>query len=630
MPVIDPAQTRAALDKLGSSPGKDLKPRRLGAGLVPPTNRWFSGLVFGDQPQPVFSYPLSFGLEQGGFGFGLPDVQTTEKTIMGGYRPSVKVSVAGAADWKVTAYDELSITLGDRTHRVMIAQGSPYVWFSADEKTTLTTNVNFVEKDGVMVATDASGSYGLVLDKARVQGTTITLEAGGRATWFAVPTGGSAKTLAEHAAPLTGTGVSWQVAGEKVTTRLRYQTATGTSAFGALPHQRAALVDTTCDLGTYSTILGEMALCAGKELAFSTPEHPAVPTLDVSGLSEPQKDELRRQIGADIANAKPYAADTYFGGKHLHRDAQLYALAKQLGAPEAAGLMQKLTQAMDRWTNPEGCGTVSEYCFTYDATNKGIVGKVSTFGSDEFNDHHFHYGYFLYAAALLARDDPALVEKYRPVVNLLAADIASSSPSAQFPVRRNFDAYAGHSWASGTSPFADGNNQESSSEAVHAYAGLKLWAEVSGQQSLAEQATWMQSLEASTALAYYVNFDTSETVYQGYGHTISPLIFGGKRDYATWFSPEPAAALAIQVLPMSPSMAYLQTNPERIGKNLAEGLGTKGFNQPYGDVLLMYAGMQGAKQRGQALVDARKYPLAQMDDGLTRTYLLAFLMTLKH
>src|SRR5690348_16547927 len=33
---------------------KNLDAKRLAKGLIPPTNRWFSGLVFGDQAQPVF------------------------------------------------------------------------------------------------------------------------------------------------------------------------------------------------------------------------------------------------------------------------------------------------------------------------------------------------------------------------------------------------------------------------------------------------------------------------------------------------------------------------------------------------------------------------------------------------
>ena len=51
------------LQGVSQAAGKDLKPERLGEGLVPPTNKWFSGLVFGDTAQPVFPLPLSFGVD---------------------------------------------------------------------------------------------------------------------------------------------------------------------------------------------------------------------------------------------------------------------------------------------------------------------------------------------------------------------------------------------------------------------------------------------------------------------------------------------------------------------------------------------------------------------------------------
>jgi len=82
-----------------------------------------------------------------------------------------------------------------------------------------------------------------------------------------------------------------------------------------------------------------------------------------------------------------------------------------------------------------------------------MIGLAASFGSDEYNDHHFHYGYFLYAAGVLCADDSALAAKLAPVMDLLAADIASPTDTGFFPQWRPFDAYASHSWASGTSPF---------------------------------------------------------------------------------------------------------------------------------------------------------------------------------
>lgn len=62
-----------------------------------------------------------------------------------------------------------------------------------------------------------------------------------------------------------------------------------------------------------------------------------------------------------------------------------------------------------------------------------------SYGSDEFNDHHFHYGHFLYAAGLLAAGDPALAERWAPVADLVAKDYGSPSASSHFPAHRTFD-----------------------------------------------------------------------------------------------------------------------------------------------------------------------------------------------
>jgi endo-1,3(4)-beta-glucanase len=221
-------------------------------------------------------------------------------------------------------------------------------------------------------------------------------------------------------------------------------------------------------------------------------------------------------------------------------------------------------------------------------------------------------------------------------LNLLAADIGSSanggkgssSETAHFPDRRTFDPYAGHSWASGTAPFADGNNQESSSEAVTAWNGLALWGKATGNANLETEATWMLSSEAQSGLAYWTNFDSSQPVYAGYEHKIVPLNWGGKRDYATWFSPEPAAMLGILVIPMSPSSTYLAGDSRRIEANVAEATGGT-FDQKFGDYLLMYSALAGEQQRKAALAAAERLDDKWIDDGNSRSYLLAWLISLK-
>ena len=59
----------AVSDAIAQLPQESVAPvtaMRLAEGLIPPTNRWFSGLVFGDAPQPVFPLPLAFSLIIGG------------------------------------------------------------------------------------------------------------------------------------------------------------------------------------------------------------------------------------------------------------------------------------------------------------------------------------------------------------------------------------------------------------------------------------------------------------------------------------------------------------------------------------------------------------------------------------
>ena len=136
----------------------------------------------------------------------------------------------------------------------------------------------------------------------------------------------------------------------------------------------------------------------------------------------------------------------------------------------------------------------------------------------------------------------------------------------------------------------------------------------------------MLSTEAQAGLDYWTNFDNAEPIYSGYGHKIVTLNWGGKRDYATWFSPEPAAMLGILVIPMSPASTYLGGDPERITANVEEATSGK-FDQKFGDYLLMYAALAGDDQRKTALDKARTLADEWIDDGNSRAYLLAWLMT---
>ncbi len=602
---------------------------RLADGLIPPTSRWFSGLVFGDSPQPVFPLPLSFAVSATGFEFGVPAITSAPDSILGPHNPAIVVDI-GADRSFVRAYDDASVTLSavnaadEEIGTITIAQGSPVVTFTAARSVDAQLSGSYQQvTEGVWQATSGGDSYGLVT-AAELTASVLSLSEGQSASWVAVPSGGDLSALAPRVSPLSSTRVSWSVTADAATTTLSYVSAGGTLV-ATMPHHRAALAPgTRCGLGDYRSVYGRMELCRTDSLSWSTPAVEPTANLDLSNLGDDDRALLRQQLAADLPDEAALAADTYFGGKALARLANLLEVALQLGADaEAAMLREKLGTALREWTDPTGCETRAERCFVYDPEGRGVIGVLPSFGSDEFNDHHFHYGYFLYAASVAARDDAALRDDIAPVINLLAADLATSGEASYFPNRRVFDVYAGHSWASGFSPFADGNNQESTSEAVNAWNGLALWAGVTGNEALADEARWMLSSEAASANSYWTNFDESDPVYAGFEHSITSLVWGGKRDYATWFSAEPNAKLAILLLPITPVSAYLATDAERVSRNLAEAT-AGGYDVQFGDYLLMYRALVDP---AGALAVARTLPDERIDDGNSRTYLLAWILS---
>ncbi|HAM27068.1 MAG TPA: 1,3-beta-glucanase [Microbacteriaceae bacterium] len=633
--VLPDSQIKSAIAKLPSKSVAKAPTMRLAHGLAPPTNRWFSGLVFGDKPQPVFPLPLSFGLTDSGFTLGLPAVTTTPDTITGGNTPSITVD-AGASSSEITAYDDVSVTVtqldgsGTQVGSTVVAEGSPLVSFTAAKKATLRLGQPFVPAGTGLWSAEIGGTtYGLRSSGTVGQdGTSLSLAKGATAVWFPVPKDGTLKTVAAHVAPLQSVTLAYSAESPIATTTLGYRTqGQKDTLIAALPHQQKTMTTPACALGSYPSVYGAMTLCAGTSLAWTAPVVTPSATLDVGSLTAAEKDELRSQLTEDVANAAELPKDTYFGGKALYRLANLLTLATQLGDAAAEKTVSAtLGAALRQWTNPAGCTTTTERCFVYDAKMKGLVGLTASFGSEQFNDHNFHYGYFLYAASIAAAKDVALRKDITPVMNLIAADLATSGPSKYFPDRRGFDAYSGHSWASGFSPFADGNNLESSSEAVSAWNGLALWSGVTGNSPLKREAIWMLSSEAASAKAYWTDFDSAAAPYQGYTHSVVSLNWGGKRDYATWFSAEANAKLGIQLIPMSPVSGYLAGDPARIAKNVAEAV-PAGYDVQFGDYLLMYAALGGAGQSKTALATARKLPEKFIDDGNSRSYLLAWIMT---
>ncbi|MFV0634042.1 glycosyl hydrolase [Demequina sp.] len=603
--------------------GGEVPTMRLAEDVTPPTNRWYSSLVFGEGSLPVFPKPLSVRPIDGGFSMGLTVPTASADAILAPAMDDVTVTIAGASGLgEVVAADPVGASLSWGEASLELAQGWPVAGVSAAGAVDVSLSVPFTEaEDGVWTASVGSSVYGAVVHSGTFDGSTAALEAGGSLQLFAVPEDGNAvdfaQALGEVASARTWEGT---VTADAAVTSVGY----GTSTVVTMPTARAEAAGLTCDLGTYATIDGEFAVCASDTVQWSVPLVSPAGTLDVSALSDSETEAVREALLLEAASLEPLPADTYFGGKALYRIANLLLVAEALGEDAtAASLQDTLATELKMWGDPERCENEDARCFTYDPVIKGVAGHTPSFGSEEFNDHHFHYGYLLYAAAIAGERDPALADEIGPVFDLVALDIAGRGDTALPPIRV-FDPVAGHSWASGYVPFADGNNQESSSEAVSAWNGVALWAAVRADEALEQRATWLLSAEADAAARLWLAPDLTD--FPEYEHSIVALEWGAKRDYATWFSPEPAAMLGIELIPVPPmAAATLGAVPaDQIVGSVAEAA-PDGYDVQFGDYLLMYLALAGDNQRAQAWEAAQSLPDDVIDDGNSRAYMLAWI-----
>jgi endo-1,3(4)-beta-glucanase len=669
--VLPASQVDPLVAALPEESVADVPSMRLADGVLPPTNRWFSGLVFGDEPMPVFPFPISFQATDDGFAAGQPAPVPSATAIVGPALTDVSVDL-GSGDFVVSGYDDVSVTLEHRDGDTVlghttVAEGSPTVSYTAataqtDALSLLGDGTFRAAGDGRATVQVGDATWGVVVTGGTLDADagSVALDEGGSVVLVSVPAGASSdqatQVLDAAASPLTGVTTAYGTTGsgdqQVQTTDLGYVTAEGGDALVvSAPHQGGsgpAAGGTDTGL-TYPTVYGTVPLSIGTGLSFGAPTTTASTALDLSGLSDAERASVRDQLEIDAGSTPTVAADTYYGGKGLYRATMLYQLAVQLDDQQvAADLKERVVDQLDLWTDPDGCESRDQECFVYDPAVKGVVGKAASFGSDEFNDHYFHYGYFLYAAGVMAADDPSLAEDWQPVMDLLAADIASGSQNGSFPDRRAFDPFWSHSWASGYAPFVDGNNQESSSEAVGAYAGLSLWASATGDAALGSEASWMLSAESQAALAYFVAPDLSDPVFQGsegtttFDHSVVSLNWGGKRDWGTWFSAEPSAIAGIQLIPLSPtSVDYLTADAaggaEQVDAFVAEAApdgfdgpladaGPLGDAEPLGDYVLMYSALAGKDAAADALSTLAALPDTGIDDGNSRSYAMAWIL----
>lgn len=584
-----------------------------------PTNTWYSSLMYMKWSDVLHAHPLTFKATENGLEMGVPkkEVAPIEKIKAWGGAPAAgapKVAVVhshqsalrisptefkpedarlgAAGDWNIA----IDMSQGQDQFRTRILHGSPYAYFtvsrgdvtidmatqvrwidaSSQSPSEQKKRVHYVEIDQQFFAIYApSGSQ---LERSNGHSWRLRLNEGER--YFSIAAlpdlSEATKTaFAEHAfAFVENTRVSWSYDEKASQVQTKYAVETKAMDGGQkLPilglylHQQQALSAKSDLLGfTLPSVRGPLRFLVGSSFETRLQFNGLLPMWPKPITAE-AADQIGDLLGGDRRRAPSMFTKmgngTYWTGKMLGGIAQLMGIAEQMGdrasAMELEGLIKK---RMETWFSGQ-----SPSYFAHDPKIGSVIGYPEEYFSvSAMNDHHFHYGYWIMAAAHVARRDPAWVSRsqWGGMVDLLIRDIATAERGrSDFPFIRNFDVYEGHSWARGNSEFfGHGNDQESSSEAINAWAAIAMYGEFTGNKAMRDLGVYLYCTEVSSVLNYW--YDINQQVFdKTYGKPMASMVFGGGYAYSTWWTEEPRQIQGINLLPITPASIYLAKLPRQ-------------------------------------------------------------------
>lgn len=405
-----------------------------------------------------------------------------------------------------------------------------------------------------------------------------------------------ARTIADEYAPyaynfITDTKTSFTYDKGIVTTTYKYtvdkkaeSTADGT-IMGIMPHQYKHMSGYTYLSNTARTIRGTMKYLVGDTyqttLKFGgiLPSLPGIDDTDKATLQE-YVDEFMEKYGPTDDGSltkEKYNVNTYDTGKKLNRAVQAMEAAEECGDIEDADkILKAIENELADWYTADG--TDDDKYFYYDEGTGCLFGFPQAYYTvDGMTDHHFHYGYFINASAQVAMRDPEFIKQYSNIIDELIGDVATyeeNHKDSRYPFLRYFSTYEGHSWASGHANFGDGNNQESSSEAINAWAGLILYGQAIGDEDLTALGVYLYETEVSSVNCYWfdIDGDVLDPKYtEGTGanakYIQASMVWGGKYTYSTWWTDEPLQVQGINILPMTAASFYASRNKDYIVNN---------------------------------------------------------------
>ncbi len=579
-----------------------------------PSNDWWTDLMINQFSGALWSYPQMLYTSADGVRVNYPTYwqangeevkAATWLTVGADGWLAAEARATGWHDWDVEM--RLPAASGKGDIDVTMAHGMPFTWFEFTDLSipqitfSATPDISGLGTNALCVRISANDDAGHALTDAYAiylpDGASSTLADGilsidlssAKGSFIVVAVLPSADSLGEFAAYAyskpVDTTLSWSYDEPSALLRtnwavstvdLRTGAAGGDVLQGFLPHAYKHWVSSDFAFKPYTYLCprGTMKMTAGSSFSYAyrftgmLPYY-AAPAED-KALANPYRPEVMQKLIDDYAAAGTFGADTYWGGKGLVQMALNMTFAKETGN-EAAYLTSrtKLREVFEDWlTYKPG---ESQRFFAYFPRWGSLVGYDCSYDSDAFNDHHFHYGYFVYAGALLCLEDAEFAEKYGELLTMIAKDYANYDHNdARFPFLRTMDPWAGHSYAGGFGDHLNdnGNGQESTSEAMQSWGALYMLGVALGDKELRDAGIFGWITESRATLEYWFDVDhihpgrEHNYDYTKYTRPYNSNLTSKGIGWWTWFSGDNLWMHSIQWMPVSPILGYLSEDLE--------------------------------------------------------------------
>ncbi len=482
-----------------------------------------------------------------------------------------------------------------------LLKGSVSVSFTDGNGQTLSSGTyqQFVVKISNSATSDLYGVYLPEGTTVTIDGSRATLAFGGSRQFLVVALLQSASDLTAFAqyaySKPTDTRVSWGYKNSKLTTQwavsaqdLRTGSSTSKVLQGQIPHHYRtpyASYNHSFLSQTYLTPRGRLKLVASNNISISyrfsgmLPWYPQPAKADNGSQTTDNGDwdeSKMLQMLQRYAETGEFGADTYWGGKGLTQMALNMTFAREMGNEALfRQCHDRLKEALVNWlTYTPG---EENFFFARDNRYGGLIGYATSYDSETYNDHHFHYGYFTLAAALLALVDDDFRVNYGDMIRLVARDYNNYKRDSWACFLRMMDPWAGHCYAGGMGDGA-GNGQESTSESMQGWGGMYLLGVALRDDELRDAGIFGWVLESRATAEYWFDrhgetidgsFHTTKNDdynidYSKFRHTNPDYVIPYSSNLTshgvgwwTWFGGDPVYMQGIQWMPISPALDYL-------------------------------------------------------------------------